>query len=280
VNMFRLALITMVTAIATATAQPLPPPSDAAAHAKALYVDGKRYYDTGDYSHAIESWKSAYVASAAPMLLFNIAQAYRLSGDCPMALKIYASYEREAVTISNRDELAVAKSRCVREPTATNPPPESIPPPESVVPPTVVAVAPIAGPGGADVVDLDGPALPMPRAIEGAAARRARNLRWAGIGTGAVGVALLATSLIYGIRANDRAAQVEAARGEWTAAEQSLERAGKSAHTTSVVTALLGGVALIGAGSLYYVGRTSEPRPALTISVSRYHAEVLWRAAF
>ncbi|HSN27786.1 MAG TPA: hypothetical protein VLT45_15955, partial [Kofleriaceae bacterium] len=69
---------------------------DPTSHAKQLYTEGKRYYDVADYAHAIEAWKQAYVLSSAPMLLFNIGQAYRLQGDCTSALRFYATYEREA----------------------------------------------------------------------------------------------------------------------------------------------------------------------------------------
>ena len=66
--------------------------ADRVASAKQMYAEGKRYYDIGDYPRAIDTWKRAYLVANAPMLLFNIAQAYRLAGDCTEALRLGPKY--------------------------------------------------------------------------------------------------------------------------------------------------------------------------------------------
>src|SRR5688500_18778210 len=117
------AILLLVSTSALAQPTPTPKPADdQVAQARQLYLEGKSHYDVGDYAKSIEIWKRAYVLSNAPMLLFNSAQAYRLSGDCATALKVYASYEREAPNPANKAELEQAKTRCVREPTNANPP--------------------------------------------------------------------------------------------------------------------------------------------------------------
>jgi tetratricopeptide (TPR) repeat protein len=96
---------------------------DASTRAKELYTEGKRYYDVADYDHAIQVWKDAYVLASAPMLLYNIGQAYRLKGDCTQAMRFYANYEREAGADVDKPSLDEARARCNPQPTGANPPP-------------------------------------------------------------------------------------------------------------------------------------------------------------
>jgi tetratricopeptide (TPR) repeat protein len=80
---------------------------DAVARARALYQDGARLYNIGQYEAAVQAFEGAYAISGAKPLLFNIAQAYRLAGParCQNALQAYESYLREDATASNRTEV-------------------------------------------------------------------------------------------------------------------------------------------------------------------------------
>lgn len=59
---------------------------------RTLYQAGKRKYQLGDYDRAIELFKQAYEEQPAPAYIYNIAQAYRLKGDCPHALRRYREF--------------------------------------------------------------------------------------------------------------------------------------------------------------------------------------------
>lgn len=260
--MNQLCSLALVLATATvAVAQPAPPPpaEEQVARARQLYLEGKSHYDVGDYAKAIEIWKRAYVLSNAPMLLFNIAQAHRLSGDCATALKVYASYEREAKNPSNKDELEQAKTRCVREPTNANPPAEPMKP------------APTSAP--APVVESP-PPPPPPSATNG------KTLCVAGIATGASGGALVIASLVLANRASSIASELEAYRGEWTSAQHARDRDGRSARTWSLATGIVGAAGLVAGGALYFAGRSRDRAPAITVSITPSHAEVQWSASF
>src|SRR5262249_12179381 len=74
----------------TARADSLDPPE----RARALSDQGRSYHASGDYDHAIGSFKAAYELAPSPGLLFNMAQAYRLKGDCANAATMYKSYLR------------------------------------------------------------------------------------------------------------------------------------------------------------------------------------------
>jgi tetratricopeptide (TPR) repeat protein len=124
---------------------------DGGASPRALYQEGARLYNLGQYEEAVRAFEAAYAISGAKPLLFNIAQAHRLAGPshCERALRAYESYLREDAAASNRDEIEERISemrRCVdraREAdAAAQRPSEPKPPPVDTTP------APAARPAG------------------------------------------------------------------------------------------------------------------------------------
>jgi tetratricopeptide (TPR) repeat protein len=64
----------------------------AAPTAEDLYNQGQTAYDKADYPTAIADWQQSYKLSGASGLLFNLAQAYRLGGQCKKALFTYQRF--------------------------------------------------------------------------------------------------------------------------------------------------------------------------------------------
>jgi tetratricopeptide (TPR) repeat protein len=62
--------------------------------ARSHYERGAIAYNLGDYDEAIAEFKAAYQLSPAPLLLFNLGQAYERkgAGSCGAALRAYRSY--------------------------------------------------------------------------------------------------------------------------------------------------------------------------------------------
>jgi tetratricopeptide (TPR) repeat protein len=60
--------------------------------ARQLADKGRSYHQAGDYARAIAAFQEAYVLAPSPGLLFNLAQAYRLAGDCDDAAWMYHRY--------------------------------------------------------------------------------------------------------------------------------------------------------------------------------------------
>ena len=62
--------------------------------ARKLFKQGLKHYNLAEYDQAIERFKAGYRLSEAPLLLYNIAQAYRLKGpgSCLQAQTFYRSY--------------------------------------------------------------------------------------------------------------------------------------------------------------------------------------------
>jgi hypothetical protein len=65
-----------------------------AAEARELARTGIRLYEIGEYDDAIVQFKKSYAADPNPMILFNLAQAYRFKHDWTQAMRMYENYLR------------------------------------------------------------------------------------------------------------------------------------------------------------------------------------------
>jgi hypothetical protein len=83
-----------IVAVAASRADARPTQDDKTREARRLYEQGIRHYNVTEYDSAIAAFKEAYLLSAAPELLFNIAQAYRRMGpeSCRSAVEFYRNY--------------------------------------------------------------------------------------------------------------------------------------------------------------------------------------------
>src|SRR5262245_45728658 len=60
--------------------------------ARVLADKGRAAHQAGDYDEAIAAFKEAYVLAPSSGLLFNIAQSYRLAGNCDEASWMYRRF--------------------------------------------------------------------------------------------------------------------------------------------------------------------------------------------
>jgi tetratricopeptide (TPR) repeat protein len=79
-----------------ALASPAPVTSEDRARAERLYRLGNQHYELGEYAQAIEHFRRSYQLAPEPVLLFDLAQAYRLHGDCRRSLETYRQFARLA----------------------------------------------------------------------------------------------------------------------------------------------------------------------------------------
>jgi len=82
------------------------------AEARQHFGKAREHYNLGEYDQAIVELKEAYRLWKQPLLLFNIAQAYRLQGDCAQAMTFYRSYLREQPQPPNLGEVEAAMTLC------------------------------------------------------------------------------------------------------------------------------------------------------------------------
>ncbi len=73
--------------------------------AKKLFDDGTRAFNLGEFQTAVQLYRQAYKLKPEPGLVYNIAQAYRLSNDPGNAVFFYRSFLRVAPNTPNRKEI-------------------------------------------------------------------------------------------------------------------------------------------------------------------------------
>jgi hypothetical protein len=112
---------------------------DARSQAKRLFDEGSDLYDKGQYDAAIGRFSEAHRLWPDPLMIFAVAQAQRLKGDCRSAMQSYARFidvtGASLVHEEARHHLDELQVTCVRPQSVI---PEAAPPP--VRPPAPVVV--------------------------------------------------------------------------------------------------------------------------------------------
>jgi tetratricopeptide (TPR) repeat protein len=91
------------------------------AEAVRAFQQANTHYDLGEYQEAIPFFRRAYEISRESALIFNIAQAYRLAGDCHRALESYGQFLRVTADAALRSA-AEAHSENLRQTCGSAPP--------------------------------------------------------------------------------------------------------------------------------------------------------------
>lgn len=196
--------------------------------AEALYDEGQRAYENGAFATAVAKWKQSYELSGAPGLLFNVAQALRLGGDCAGALSTY----RRFVEIDPTADQRVLADDFVRE------------------------LEPKCG------------ARPQTPSVERPRTNPGQTLKTAGLVTGGGGVVLVVTGLLFGRHAKALGDEVSKAclqECDW-AAQRDKDATGRRYTGIGYGLDGLGIAAVVAGGVMYYVGQresavTVTPRP-------------------
>lgn len=239
--------LALVGLVVPRSARAAPPDAAAASpeersRARALFDEGKTHYDLGEYPQAIARFKEGYRISQSPVFLFNIAQSYRLMGECAEAARFYRNYLRtgaEADPAPIEARLAEMDA-CVRD----------------AAPPTAPAA---------------------PQAVTQPVARvedRGGGLRVAGLVGAGVGVLLVGAGLYTARRAGAERDDVAAdcqpeSPCDWPAASARLDDADASVTRATIFT-VTGGVLVAGGLVVWLVGRARRETPVMpTVDVTR-----------
>jgi tetratricopeptide (TPR) repeat protein len=138
-------------AVGVVLALSLLPRTRAAAEAPAVaarrhFEEGTKLYNVGEFLQAAKEYTAAYKALPDSVILYNIAQAYRLGSDYQQALFFYRSYLRNVPNAINRPEVE-ERIRHLEEQIATGGPPTREPkPPPLPMPPATGTMAPATTP--------------------------------------------------------------------------------------------------------------------------------------
>jgi tetratricopeptide (TPR) repeat protein len=196
--------------------------------AKQHYAASKQHFDLGEWDQAIAELREAHRLHPDPAYLFNLAQAYRLKGDCLEAYDQYKAFLRETAEPSQQTEYADGFVKEL-EPCASRRRAE------------LQAAQRIA-------------AMPVP--VE----RTRPGLRTAGYVSIGLAVVAGAASAYWFVQANHDSVTVAKALAEhpvmWTDALEQTEQQGKRDNALGIGAAIAGGALAVAGGALWYLGRT------------------------
>ncbi len=223
-----------------------------------------RAYDLGKYPEAIDEYQKVYEIDGDPVMLYNIAQAYRLNDQPQDAIHFYRRYLQRAPEARNREDVErkiAAQEKVIEDKrkaaAAVQPPPVTTPPvkppprvveqPKEVVPPPAppppVVTAPVTPP----------PPEPPSTAL--------RIVGWSMIGAG---VAADVVAVIEGIRAKNRGDELTKMMNPsnppvFDTSQQNIQSEGKTANIVAIVCGIAGtAVAVAGAVVLITNGSSSS----------------------
>jgi hypothetical protein len=249
-----------------AAAQPTDP-------AETAYQEGRRHYDLREWDKAIERFKEAYRLRPEERSLFNIAQSYRLKGDCVEATSFYKTFKRNypaAKNIKTVDGFIASLAECVKNPPAKTEPVlvKTEPAPVKTEPaPVKTEPAPVK----TDLPRHEPPPPPAPAPPP--PSRPGRGMRIAGLSVGGAGVLVTGVGVYFGLRARSLASEAEDLTGTW---DPSIESRGEKAQRSAYIAWGVGGAAIIGGVVLYMMGRSSGEQPSVGLAPRSDGAMVVW----
>jgi tetratricopeptide (TPR) repeat protein len=247
------------------------------------YEEGRRLYDLREWDQAIAKFKEAYRLRPEPKSMFNIAQAYRLKGDCGEAIQFYRTYKRNfpaEKNIAKVDKFIEELEACAKQERKPAPAPDKQPSPTKQPTKQIVTPPPVptethgdpSRPPPPEFVD-QAPVFEPERGPE-APRDAGQSRRRLAIALGAGGMVALAGGIYFGFQAQDYSDDVTTGGGVW---DPDLEARGKRADVTAKLLVGLGGAA-IATGAILYVTAPS-PRTQLGIVPRLDGAFVVWGGA-
>lgn len=247
--MNNLALITAacLAAAAPASAEQIPP------KARKLADHGREMHKRGEYERAITAFKEAYVIAPSPGLLFNLAQAYRLQGNCDDASLMYRRYLATAPSAQARavsEQHLATVERCIQKRALNIPLDDSM---------AYLKVPPPPGPEKVMVEDK--------REME----RPTRMKQDVGLGLAIGGGVALVTAAYFGLRSARASSDVEDAyeRGAKWPEIKAIHERGENAARAAKIFGIGGGVAVVGGATLWFLGRRDERAYQLAVSPTK-----------
>lgn len=229
--------------------------------ARQLADRGRAAHDLGDYRTAVAAFKEAYVLAPSPGLLFNIAQAYRLAGNCDEAAWMYRRF-LDTNPRGKQRELAETHLSTVEKCGTGG---------LRVSPPTPRR----------DDAEVPAPQLALSTSVDSDRSRAVTYKR-VGAGTAIGGGVLLAGAALFALDARDAADTVERAyeRGGKWADVAAADARGKRSARLATTLAIGGGLAAVSGAVLYAVGRHHEKARHVAVTPTGRGAEVSWSWSF
>lgn len=233
---------------------------DAKDEARRLAARAQVHYDLGEYGLAIADYREAYRIHPSPGLLYNLAQAYRLSGDCVSATTMYRNYLRLAPKSRHRNvarQHLSALAECHRLNTGW----------DIVEEGTVNASHRTGGKRDGRVASLDFDPLAGEPVDEGEE-RPGHDRKVAGLAVAGGGAALAMAGVYFSVRASSTADEVSRLYDEGAQWEQieSLDQRGRREELAGAAFLIAGGAALATGATLYALGWRDDRRASVSVA--------------
>jgi tetratricopeptide (TPR) repeat protein len=231
------------------------------ADAERYYNNGQTAYDAKRYDDAIAAWDKSYALSHLPALVYNLAQAHRLHGDCAEALDAYKRF----VELDPKSPQRASAEGFIRDldpcpaPTGVMEPP----PPPPTLPPSP-------------------PSLPPSPPHHAMVAHASSGERVAGIVVAGVGVATAAVGGYFGAQAQSLASQVRTAcaSGCEYDAVKSKDQQGRSDETLQYVLYATGGAAIVTGAIVFALGSRQHVETPVAVAPLPGGAALTWSHAW
>lgn len=188
--------------------------------------EGDRFKEAGKFDEAAEEYRKAYDLVPHPLLLFNLAQVYRLGGDEEAALEHYEKYLAEDPEGPAADQARTFAEQLRAEIEASGR--------------KKTTKRKGGGEGG------------------GGGGSRAKWLRRGGMASAGLGAIFLGVGIKYGLDARSASDQISGHEGAWDKESLALEKAGPRAEKRFYIFSLLGVAAVAGGGVLYWMGMRAD----------------------
>jgi tetratricopeptide (TPR) repeat protein len=233
-----------------------PPSAEKRAEAKLHYENGLRKFDVGKYDEAAEEFQSAYELIGDPVILYNIAQSFRVAQKYDKALLFYKNYLRRTGNPGNRGEVEqrIAEITAVLEQQkrATEAPPTG---PIKSGEPTEKPPEPEPKP---EVKPVEPPPIPPPPPER---PKNARTLKITGIALLAVTAVSLGVGIGMSVAAGQASSDVEAAarsKVEFTPELRNKDADGRTFDVVGIAFYAVAGVCAVAGGVTLGLGLKGE----------------------
>lgn len=255
-HLFTLAAV-LASALPAAHADNAVRPEKVPNKARELADKGRKHHQAGDYGAAVSAFKEAYVLAPSPGLLFNIAQAYRLAGNCDEAAWMYRRFldtDPRGTQRNLAETHLSAVEKCGTGGLRI-----------TVTPPTLEASTPSPSvqPAAADLSLTHRDTAT--RHTRSAKLKRAATYTAVGGGVALIGAALFA---IDARSASQSVEETYKRGGRWDEVK-SLDSRGQRSETFATVLGVGGGVAMLSAAVLYGLGKHYEPANHVAVTPTR-----------
>lgn len=229
---------------------------------------------TGKADAGVALLAEMFIESKNPNLIYNQARCYEQNGRAQDAINRFREYLRVAKRLTAEEKAEVEKhiADCRAMKTEQTPTPAPVASPPAAPPPQIPAAVAAPGPAGVNVTTRSRPAPPD----------SGRRLRLAGLVTGGIGLAAVATGgvMSYLVSSAKQEAEDNARKQVYDA---DLDSRGQTYETMQWVCYGTG-AALVATGVvLYTVGalrRSQEPSYAVLPAVKPGHAGLLLQGSF